>query len=212
MDRILAILLFFTFTAQAAETPEINCRPPSEHVFREKLSAWFHTEKLERELREVVAFSGNHERREQVRSLHRGTYFADRFTEEDLRRRMQAEFQSMVAADPRRAGAMANFPVRGASSELEGGEEGVLQIRAQSIPLADQKILAPEIRKKLGNSIRVSYHYPLDRYEYALTYEGEEMPFERVVSKIQDDYELNCAEFKGQQKPTSAESGGGRSQ
>lgn len=209
------LLVLFTLTISlpvfSEEESRSFCNPPSDHLFKEKLKKWFHTEKLERELREVIAFSENSTRRETVKGLRRRTYFADRFLEEDLRKSMQAEFQSMVAADPRRAGAMENFPVRGAVSELQGGEDGTLDIRATAIPLEDQSLLSPEVRSKLGNSIRISYHYPIDKFEYFLTYEGEEHPFEKTIGRIKDGYEMECVEFANRQKAYRESGSGSRS-
>ena len=209
--KLLLIALIFSASLPvfSEEKSESFCNPPNDHLFKEKLKQWFHTEKLERELREVIAFNGNSERRETVKSLRRRTYFADRFLEDDLRRNMQAEFQSMVAADARRAGAMENFPVRNAVSELQGGEEGTLDIRTSSIPLEDQSLLSPEVRSKLGNSIRISYHYPLDKFEYFLTYNGEEHSFEKTIGRIKDDYEMECVEFANRKNQAAEQSQNG---
>lgn len=195
------LFLFSTHPVKAQEAASISdCRPPSEHLFKEKLKKWFHTEKLEKELRDVIASTPNYERREAIKSHHRGTYFADRLVVAELHKKIQNEFQGMITAEPHRVGPMADFPVRGAASELSSGDDGTLQIRSNSIPLADQGLLSPEIRAKLGDSIKVSYHYPIDRYDYSLTYEGAELPFEDVIAKIQNDYEMDCTEFKNRQK------------
>ncbi len=205
--KLMIIMLIYSFSfpgfSQVKKEEEVEvkytCIPPSENILKEKLKEWFHTEKLERELREVIAFQANAQRRETIKSLHRRSYFADRFLEEEIRRRKQAEFQSIAMSDPRRAGAMENFPVRGAVSELQGGEDGTLEIRASAIPVEDQTFFTPEIRAKIGDSMRVSFYYPIDKFHYSFVYEGQEYPFEKAIFRIREDYETECVEFANRQ-------------
>lgn len=190
------------FAGEESEDSKVKftCIPPSAHLFKQKLKEWYHTEKLERELREVVAYPRNGERREAVRSLHRQSYFADRFREDEIRQRKQAEFEGMAQADPRRSGNMENFPVPGAVSHLQGGETGSLEIFASSIPRTDQTLLSPEMLAKLGNSIRVNFHYPIDRFEYSFVYGGQEYPFEQAIFRMREDYETECVEYAKRQE------------
>lgn len=168
------------------------CRVPKESFFKTKFEEWFHTASLERELKEVLSLPVNYERREAIKANHRRTYFADRFIQEEIRTKLKEEFAGIAVSDPRRLGVMENFPVKGANAQLGAADDGSLEISAEAFPEVEQKFLSPEIRKKLGNQIKVRYHYPIDRFEYSLVYEGKEYPLKEVVSKLQEDWEVEC--------------------
>lgn len=203
----LSLVLFQATTGYGVDSKDREqeneysiCRPPKEVVFKEKFKDWFLTESLERELKEVVNFADNYERREKVKNFHRVLYFADRFREEEIRTRMRQVFLEMANADLRRQGIMQDFPIKGSNSQLGAGDDGTLELSAHSFPEVEQNFLSPKIRSKLGNSVRVNYHYPIDRFEYSLVYDGKEYPLKEVVQKLQDDWELECVEFANRQK------------
>jgi hypothetical protein len=62
-----------------------------------------------------------------------------------------------------------------------------------SLSKEELKFLTPEVLDKLGPRVRIHYMYPYEKFEYYLTYSGEELPMKKALHKMQDDFEDACA-------------------
>lgn len=186
--------------AQALAYPGMNlreidrpvfCHPPSQAFFEEKLRRSFHFETGEKELKEVVSDPRNYSAREEVKTIKRQMVFANRIQSNTLREKLPPKFESMIDVTNRR-GAIRDFPVEGSSANLGSSEDGALEISMENLSKEDLEFLPPTVLNKIGNKVKIKYQYPLDRFDYVVSYDGKDLPMERAFGKIQDDFEYAC--------------------
>jgi hypothetical protein len=168
----------------------VYCHPPNHSVFEAKLRQWFHLEDLERELKEVVQEPENYEQREKISSLHRGLYFATRIKEKEIKDQLRTEFEVMAVKS--RPEPIEELPVKGSKAKLSGSDDGALEISAENIPPIEQELIDETTIKKIRDSVKVRYFYPIDKFKYVFNMDGKELNLTEVIGKLQTSFEENC--------------------
>lgn len=202
MKRLLLIsILIFSSNAMALEAypglnfEEINkpvfCHPPSQPFFEQKLRQSFHFSEGETELKEVVRDPRNYTAREEIKGLRRQIVFANRVQRSFLENQIVPKVENMIDVTNRRD-PISDFPLNGTTANLSSSEEGHLSIAMENLPKDNLEFLPPQIREKIGNNVKISYHYPLDKFDYIISYNGKELPMSEAFHKMQDDFESVC--------------------
>lgn len=169
----------------------VFCNAPSQAFFEQKLRKSFHLETGEKELKEVVSDPRNYSAREEIKTIKRQLVFANRIQSNTLRQKLPPKFESMIDTTNRRD-AIRDFPVSGSSANLGSSEDGALELSMENLSKEDLGFLPPAVLDKIGNKVKIKYQYPLDRFDYVVSYDGRELPMDRAFGKIQDDFEYAC--------------------
>lgn len=169
----------------------VYCHPPSQPFFEKKLRESFHFSEGESELKEVVRDPRNYTVREEIKGLRRQMYFANRVQRSFLEDQLVPKIENMIEVTNRR-NPIADFPINGTSSNLSSSEEGHLSIAMENLPKEELDFLPPQIVEKIGNKVKIKYHYPLDKFDYVISYNGKELPMDQAFHKMQDEFESVC--------------------
>lgn len=169
----------------------VFCHPPSQAFFEQKLRASFHLETGEKELKEVVSDPRNYSAREEIKTIKRQLVFANRIQSNTLRQKLPPKFESMIDTTNRR-NVIRDFPVAGSNANLGSSDDGALELSMENLSKEDLEFLPPTVLNKIGNKVKIKYQYPLDRFDYVVSYDGKDLPMERAFGKIQDDFESAC--------------------
>ena len=86
-----------------------------------------------------------------------------------------------------------DYPFKGASSVVEPTEEGKLQITMDRLTDEGLDFIPPETFKKLDKKVTIQYNYPIDSFDYFLTFDGHKVPMEKAMYKMLTDFEDACA-------------------
>jgi hypothetical protein len=199
---IFLFILFHStqgFTASEAYSPmnlkeidrPVYCMAPAQPFFEAKLRSSFKLESGEKELKEVVLDPRNYQDREEVKALGRQLKYAGRITRPLLLSRITPRFDQMIETTRRRE-TISNFPMQGASASMASSEDGTIMIEMTNLSTEGLDFLPPELKEKLGNSVKIHYLYPYDKFDYILSYEGKEMPMQMAFHRLQDQFEEVC--------------------
>ena len=203
MNHLIYIFILFhsslSFAASEAYPPmnlkeidrPVYCQAPAQPFFESKLRSSFKLESGEKELKEVVLDPRNYQDREDVKALGRQLKYAGRITRPLLLSRITPKFEQMIETT-RRQETIVDFPMPGASANVASSEDGTIMIEMNNLSTEGLDFLPPELKEKLGNSVKIHYLYPYDKFDYVLNYEGQEMPMQLAFHKLQDQFEEVC--------------------
>ena len=169
----------------------VYCHPPSQPFFEQKLRQSFRFSEGETELKEVVRDPRNYNTREEIKGLRRQLAFANRVQRSHIESRIIPKVENMIDVTNRRD-PISDFPLNGTSANLSSSEEGHLSIAMENLPKENLDFLPPEIVEKIGNNVKINYHYPLDKFDYVISYDGKDLPMDQAFHKMQDDFESVC--------------------
>lgn len=155
-----------------------------------KLGETFLVPSGEQELREIVSEAGNYELREEIKQSYRRMKFARRREKPAIIEKMTADFDKMIDIANVRQG-INDFPSKGLRSEVQS-DEGSILLSMSGLSKDEITFLPPHIFEKVEARIKIHYYYPIDKFEYVLTYDGQELPMKKALYKIQDEFEVAC--------------------
>lgn len=167
-----------------------ECQAPGQNFLHEKLKESFQTGPAEKELKEVVSDQRNFVLREEVKALDRRKMYSDRKHTKQLGEEMHQKFDQMIEATGRTE-ELADFPTPGAIGRLKGTKDSIA-IELTNLSKEDLGVIPPQVLEKLSNKVKIEYKYPYDKYAYFITYSGIEMPLEKGLNKLQEDFEDAC--------------------
>lgn len=191
--KYLLLVLFIApiYAAEKEYQAAWLCQAPSQSFMEQKLRESFQIAVGEAELREVVLDPRNYALREEIKGFHRRLKFSNRIERSAIETEIPPRFEQMIEIT-RRRDPIVNFPLDGATSIVSTSNETSIMISMTDLKKEDLDFMPPETLKKLGNEIKILYHYPIDRFEFLLTYDGEELPMAKALSKIQNEFEVAC--------------------
>jgi hypothetical protein len=185
------LLLILIGSAFAKEPTPDQCIPPAKPFVEEKLRNSYNLGLAEQELKDIVKDEKNYALREEVKSLKRRVMFSKRREQAPLISEIQTKFDQMILnVVPEEV--IVDFPIRGASSTPYSSEDGDIIMSMNNLPQAELDFIPPETLKKLGKNVNVHYKYPYDTFDYYVTYEGNEVPLDRALQKMLDEFEDAC--------------------
>jgi hypothetical protein len=182
---ILITILFSTTMAHAQE-----CQAPGQSYLHEKLKESFVTGPAEKELKDVVIDQRNYNLREEIKALDRRKMYADRAKSKILGEEIHQKFDQMIETTGKNE-EIADFPTPGATGRLVGTKDSIA-IELTNLSKEDLGVIPPEVLKKLSNKVKIEYKYPYDKYDYFITYDGREMPLQKGLNELQEDFEEAC--------------------
>lgn len=168
-----------------------NCQAPGQGHLELRIKETFHANLAETELKEWMIHPNNFEIRENLKSLDRRIKFTPQRLDREL---MQAESQRIfehAILNTGRPSVMENFPAIGTVSKISASERA-LSLEMSNLPKEELDFIPKEVLGKLESKVKVNYHYPYDKFEYLLTYEGKELPMENALLKVQKAMEEAC--------------------
>lgn len=196
----LLMLIFSLIIPAVAQPPllklnsverPIYCNAPSTVFLETKIRDGFQLATIEREMKEIMTHPRNFENRQLVKDMRRRIHFADRIERERMTEKLPTILEDMIRGSGR-AESFTDFPGKGMTSSLKGSSQGHLLFEAENITPESLEFLPPEIQSKLGKRVGLEYHYPIERFVPFLTYDGEHLPLEKALGKIQNDLESGC--------------------
>lgn len=167
-----------------------ECQAPGQSFLHQKLKESFQTAPAEKELKEVVSDQRNFTLREEVKALDRRKMYSNRIQKKYLSDEMNQKFNQMIESTGR-SEELADFPTPGAIGKLKGTKDS-LSIELTNLSKEDLGVIPPQVLEKLSNKVKIEYKYPYDKYDYFITYSGIEMPLEKGLNKLQEDFEDAC--------------------
>lgn len=168
-----------------------NCQAPNSPYLFSKLEEALALEAGIKELKEVVTEPKNYELRNEIKSAYRSLQYARRREKQKIVEKMSSDFEKMIDAAQVRD-EIQDFPVKGASSKITSLDDSIMISMKNITPLEELSFLPKAISGKVGSSVSIRYFYPIDRYEYLLSYEGNELPLKTVFLKMQSEFEASC--------------------
>jgi hypothetical protein len=181
----------------AAQTPEGGssrgpaCLAPSTVFIEGQLREALQLSLAEAELKEIVSDPRVMEQRTGIQALHRRTYFSGRRERPLLERDLARSFQEILDLTGR-GETIENFPMAGARGQVRSADNGTLMIALENLPSPEVGFLPEQVKAKLGRTAKIHYRYPLDRFDYVISYGGEELALPRALQRLQDDFEDAC--------------------
>lgn len=214
--KIFLLLFFFTATnIQAAESrydvegrcdqfrniqindeenlklkAECLCKPPGEDFILERLKTNLGMTDAEKLLKEVVTEPANYPLREQMKSHYRKLQNATVLAKRKIEAEMKADFEQMIDGAGVRQG-VPDFPTAGATATFSGAP-GSMVLTMKELKKIDGDFLNEDIAKKIDPVVSIHYYYPIDRYEYVLSYEGKLLPAEDAARLLQTEFQTAC--------------------
>jgi hypothetical protein len=196
---LITFMLFISLELRAQLTPrkfaevdkDVYCQAPSAPFFEGKLRKSFHFEAAEKELKEVVLDINNYSAREELKALKRQLMFARRTEKEMILAQIRPRLEQMIGIS-RRSDSIADFPLSGAVSRVEPSADGNIMISMDNLSPGELEVLPPKAREKLGTAVKIQYLYPYDKFEYFVQYDGQDLPIERAVARVQEEFENAC--------------------
>lgn len=167
-----------------------DCQAPGQSFLHEKLKQSFMTAPAEKELKDVVTDQRNYTLREEIKALDRRKMYADRIQTKFLASEMHKKFDQMVETTGRTE-ELEDFPTPGAIGNIKGTKDS-LSIELTNLSKEDLTVFPPKVLEKLDNKVKIEYKYPYDKYDYFITYEGKELPLDKGLNKIQEEFEEAC--------------------
>jgi len=183
-------IFFLTLISLTSLAYGQECQAPGQSFLHEKLKESFQTAPAERELKEIVSDQRNFSLREEVKALDRRKMYSTRVQEKYLGEEMHQKFDQMIEATGKTE-ELADFPTPGAIGRLKGTKDS-LAIELTNLSKEDLGVIPPQVLNKLSNKVKIEYKYPYDKYDYFITYSGIEMPLEKGLNKLQEDFEDAC--------------------
>lgn len=190
----------------------IVCQAPSQAMMEDRLRASYKLDSAENELREIVKEDSNYPIREEVKALKRRLRFTSRKKREPIYTELQAKFEQMIQ-NAETEPLIANFPYEKASSTVGTSEVGTLVMSMKNLNKEELDFLPEETLKKLDPTVKVHYFYPIDKFEYVLTFDGKDLPMRKAFTKMQVEHEHHCLSLKNllkTQEGGGSQSGSGR--
>jgi hypothetical protein len=166
------------------------CQAPHQAFMEGKLKETYVLTDVEQELKEVVKDPNNYSYREELKSLYRKLAFATRPQKGPILEDIGSKFEKIIDG-AKRGRSIANFPLEGTTSEMSTAP-GVLVLTVKHLPREELTFFPEEVLKKLGDSVQIRYSYPVERFEYLVSYEGKELPMNKAFNLLQDDFEDFC--------------------
>ncbi len=188
--RPLTLLFLFSFPLTVFAQFSPKCQAPGQSFLEGRIKEAFLTPPMERELKDVVLDQRNYSLREDIKSLNRRKLLADRIKMKELDFETSSKFDQMIETTGRNED-ITDWPSPRANARLSSNGSAIA-IEATNLSKEDLDVLPKEVNDKLSNRIKIEYKYPLDTYEYYLTYEGREYPMDKAMLKMQRDYEDSC--------------------
>lgn len=167
-----------------------ECQAPGQSFLHEKIKESFQTAPAERELKDLVSDQRNYTLREEVKALDRRKMYSTRSQEKFIGEEMHQKFDQMIEATGKTE-ELADFPTPGAIGRLKGTKDSIA-IELSNLSKEDLGVIPPQVLEKLSNRVKIEYKYPYDKYDYYITYSGIEMPLEKGLNKLQEDFEDAC--------------------
>jgi hypothetical protein len=186
------MVILLSFVLSSPIFAQSFCNAPGQAFMEKKFKETFKLQEAEKELKEVVLAEENYSLREDVRSLQRRLLDAKRMDREPLLTEITARFDQMIVKSKRKE-PIINFPQIGSMSQVTTSDDHSIMLAVRDLTTEDLSFLPDEVLKKVGGQVRVRYYYPIDRFEYDLTYDGEEMPMTKAFHQMQDDFEKTCS-------------------
>jgi hypothetical protein len=191
MFKILYLLIVATYSFPSFAQNKPECRSPGSGYFQQKFSQVFKFSEGEARLKKIISFDKSYEEREEIKRIKHAASFRREDDRETLHNEVKEKFDRIIEqVDYTRP--LKDFPSQNVVSTFQGTPSGNISMRMDNLPHEDLDVLYPEVLEKLGKSITISYLYPKDKFEYFVSYEGEEVSLDRAFIRIQKDFEIEC--------------------
>lgn len=188
--KSLILLSFITLSTTAYGQFQPKCQAPGGSFIENKLKEAFATAPAEKELRDVVRDQRNYNLREDIKALNRRKHYADRIKMKELDEETHAKFDQMIDTTGRNED-ITDWPQPRAFGRLSSNGNAIA-IELNNLSKEDLDVLPKPVLDKLSNKVKIEYKYPLDTFDYYLTYDGREYPIDKAMNKIQNDFEDAC--------------------
>ena len=183
---LLAILLLHPILTAASA-----CQAPPHGMIESRIRETFFVSHGETELREWMNHPANHEVRSKLKELDRRIKFTpQRLQREELIVETQVKFDQAIM-NTGRPYMMEHFPAPQAFSKVFASQ-GSLSLEMRNFERESLDFLSPDILQKLEGKVRLNYHFPYDKFDYFLTYNGKELPMQDALIQVQKDMEAAC--------------------
>lgn len=169
---------------------ECQCKAPGEEFVLDKIKGSFQLGESEQLLKEVVTDQKNYQSREQVKALYRRLKFARVLEKRNILQSMEQEFDLMIDGAGLRPGVQ-DFPTNGATATF-AGSPGSITMKLQGLRKIEGLFLVDGMAEKIDPVISIHYFYPIDRYEYVISYQGKEIHQKEALTLIQEDFQTSC--------------------
>lgn len=171
------------------------CQAPNMNLLMDRFRESLAIPDSEQYLKEIVTEPQNHELREQIKSNYRRLYDARMREKPRILSETQKVFEEIITRSNVREGII-DFPAKGSRAEIKAQDNYIL-MKTQYVDAYKINFLPPEVLKKFTPGVEIRYFYPIDRFEYVLTYDGQDLPADRAINAIQNDFEAICeAQYK----------------
>lgn len=167
-----------------------KCQAPGQGFLEGRIKEVFMTGPGEKELKDVVLDQRNYTLREEIKSINRRKQLADRIKMKELEYETSNRFAQMIEVTGRNED-ITDWPSPRAYGRLSTSGNAIA-IELNNLSKEDLDVLPDEVNNKLSNKIKIEYKYPLDSYQYYLTYDGREYPMDKAMLKMQRDFEDAC--------------------
>lgn len=188
--KTLLILTSLTFSFASFGQFQPKCQAPGQGFLEGRVKEAFQTHLAEKELKDVVLDQRNYTLREDVKALNRRKMYADRIQLKELESETHSKFDQMIETTGRNED-ITDWPHPRSFARLSGSGSAIA-IELNNLTKEDLEVLPKPVLDKLSNKVKIEYRYPYDAYEYTLTYDGRELPMEKAMNKMQDDFEEAC--------------------
>jgi len=187
MKTILLLLLSLNPVVSAAS----SCQAPPQGMMETRIRETFFVSHGETELKEWMSHPSNYEIRHKLKELDRRIKFSpQRLQREELIAETQVKFDQAIM-NTGRPYMMEHFPAPQAFSKVFASQ-GSLSLEMRNFEKESLDFLSPEVLKKLEGKVRLNYHFPYDKFDYFLTYNGKELPMQDALLLVQKDMEAAC--------------------
>ena len=169
---------------------ECQCAAPTMNYLLDKLKVSFQATDGEQLLKEIVTGPENYASREELKSLYRQLHTSRILLRQSLKDKMAAEFEKIIDGAKLREG-IPDFPTKGQKASLLSNENSLV-LKINSLDTETISFLPEETISKISPWIMIRYYYPIDKFEYVVTFNNEELPLQKAMTRIQSEFESAC--------------------